>query len=67
MYAATQPHLSLLILIFVKEFLGLLLFTQRPNGGQSLQCGGEVGVNWTACYIDIIHTSSLLLHMQKRK
>ena len=29
---------------------GYVLLGKCPDGGQSLQCGGDVGIHWTASY-----------------
>ena len=39
----------MLILIAVENLVGLVLHAQSSDGWQSLQCDGEMRVQWTPC------------------
>ena len=45
-------YLSVLVLVVVEEVLCDWLFAQCPDGRQSLEGDGEVGVHWTTGYRD---------------
>jgi hypothetical protein len=46
-----MAHLGMFILVLMKQLLGQALLLQSSNGGETLKCHGDMGVQWTSSWV----------------